>query len=114
MRTRACVDHPAPDLPPIRLAIGDSVVAGERATQWPEFVFVTGEAGEGWVPARHLSGDSGTVAVETEYDTTELSVSVGQEVTVLERDDLSGWWWCRADDGRTGWVPVLALETAET
>ena len=110
MRARACSHHEVPDRPPLRLVPGERVRAGERDDQWPAFVFVSGARGEGWVPARHLSGNGGEVIVLTAYDTTELPVDVGDEVDVLERDDVSGWWWCRNGAGREGWVPVSALE----
>jgi SH3-like domain-containing protein len=31
---------------------------------------------------------------------------------LVERDDpeFPGWWWCRALDGRSGWVPVEFLD----
>lgn len=83
---------------------------GERDTQWPAFVFVTGSSGKGWVPSRYLSADTGLAVVITEYDTTELELSAGEEVAVIHHDDASGWWWCRRDDGVEGWVPVSALE----
>lgn len=81
-------------------------MVGERDTDWPAFVFVTSAGGQGWVPARHLSSDTGAAVVELAYDTTELAVAAGQEVTVVDKDDESGWWWCRADGGAEGWVPV--------
>lgn len=112
MRVTVRLSHEVPDRPPLRLAIGDQVIAGERDTQWSAFVFVTAAVGEGWVPARHLSGDSGIVIVSEAYDTTELAVGAGEEVEVVERDDESGWCWCRSDFGLEGWVPVAVLDAA--
>jgi hypothetical protein len=43
------------------------------------------------------------------YDTTELPVAAGDEVAVIERDDISQWWWCRSVSGAEGWVPVEVL-----
>jgi hypothetical protein len=85
-------------------------MVGDRDTDWPSFVFVTAAGGQGWVPARHLSAASGAALVERPYDTTELAVTQDQEVTVLDRDDASGWWWCRDDSGAEGWVPVSVFE----
>ncbi|MDJ0925961.1 MAG: hypothetical protein QNJ77_15525, partial [Acidimicrobiia bacterium] len=82
-RATAHTGHEIPDRPAIRIQVGQIVAAGERDTQWPEFVFITCEEGAGWVPARYLSGDSGPVIVHTPYDTTELPVVAGQEVAVL-------------------------------
>jgi hypothetical protein len=110
MKARAVSGHEVPTREPIRLELGDEVTVGERDTQWPAFVFVTAASGEGWVPSRHLSADSGTASVITPYNTKELDLAAGDEVDVLERDDASGWWWCRRADGAEGWVPVSALD----
>ena len=110
MNARAVSGHEVPAREPIQLEPGDEVTVGERDTQWPAFVFVTCASGEGWVPSRHLSANAGTASVITPYDTTELDLVAGEEVAVLERDDTSGWWWCRRADGEVGWVPVSALD----
>ena len=109
MRALSDRGHIAPEGPPLQLAVGEQARVGERSTEWPEFVFVSTNHGTGWVPARYLSGDRGMVVVEQEYNTKELDVAPGREVTVLERDDVSGWWWCRGEDSDEGWVPVAAL-----
>ncbi len=110
MKVRSSRGHVIPERSPIRLVVGQKVYAGERGTEWPEFVFVQADAGDGWVPARHLSDDQGPAVVKVAYDTTELPLVPGQEVTVLDRDDISGWWWCRDEDGGEGWVPISVLE----
>lgn len=107
---RAITAHEIPERAPIRIEPGDVVEVGQRDTTWPAFVFVTTPSGEGWVPARHLDvGDSDGVVVDG-YDTTELATSVGEVLSVLERDDESGWLWCRNQDGREGWVPASTVE----
>ena len=112
MRAFAPEGHDIPDSPSLRLAVGDAVDAGPRHDHWPAFVFVTSPKGTGWVPSRDLSADRGTATVTDPYDTTELALPPGASVTVVSRDDESGWWWCRADDGAEGWVPVEALRPA--
>jgi len=109
MRARAPRGHHVPERPPLTLAEGEPVIVGARDTTWPAFVFVVSSRGEGWVPARCLTADSGSAVVVEGYDTTELALDPGQEVVVVRRDDESGWWWCRADDGSVGWVPIDAL-----
>jgi hypothetical protein len=44
------------------------------------------------------------------YDTAELTVDPGAELTVVETDLGSGWLRCSDPIGREGWVPVLCLE----
>jgi variant SH3 domain-containing protein len=107
---RARRAHAVPDRPPIRLAVGDTVEAGGRDTDWPEFVFVTTSDGCGWVPARYLSGPSGRAVMQTAYDTSELATEAGEILEVLVEDSQSGWVWCRSADGREGWVPLNTLD----
>ena len=39
-----------------------------------------------------------------------IVVGRGAEVLVEREDpEFPGWWWCRAADGRAGWVPVDLL-----
>ncbi|MEI2776593.1 MAG: SH3 domain-containing protein [Tetrasphaera sp.] len=109
-RVTARTAHDIPERPPLRVAPGEQVECGRRDETWPEFVFVTTAHGSGWVPARHLLGDEGPTEVVAAYDTTELPTEVGQVLEVLDEDLVSGWYWCRAADGREGWVPISTLE----
>jgi SH3 domain len=78
---------------------------GERDSEWPAFVLVTAETGSGWVPERHLDRQGASAVVIERYDTTELATEEGEELEVLHEDLPSGWLWCRAKDGREGWIP---------
>lgn len=110
---RAKTPHQIPDRPPIQVSVGEQVNVGERDREWPEFVFVRSTNGSGWVPARHLSSNSGPAVVRTAYDTTELPTQAGDLLQVLVEDLISGWLWCRSVNGREGWVPVNTVEPAE-
>lgn len=107
---RATKAHTIPQRPSIRVVPGQHVQAGPRDTDWPAFVFVTSEDGAGWVPERHLDTSSDPAVVVTAYDTTELATNAGEELTLLERDDPSGWALVRNAAGRTGWVPLSTVE----
>jgi hypothetical protein len=89
--------------------VGDRVNVGERDSEWPAFVFVTTQKGSGWVPERHLDRQGAGAVVTEAYDTTELRTQEGEELEVLDEDLTSGWIWCRAKNGREGWVPQRAL-----
>jgi hypothetical protein len=101
--------HEIPDRPPIRVRPGDRVEVGERDSEWPAFVFVTCPQGSGWIPERHLDRQGVSAVVTEVYDTTELPTEEGEELEVLREDLASGWLWCRAKDGREGWVPERTL-----
>jgi hypothetical protein len=78
---------------------------GERDSEWQAFVFVTTHTGSGWVPERYLDREGAIDAMTQAYDTTELPTELGEELDVLHEDSRSGWLWCRAKNGREGWVP---------
>jgi hypothetical protein len=106
MRRTLTNDHEAPNRPPLHVHAGEVVCVGDRDTEWPAFVFVTTDAGSGWVPARHIDAD-GTML--RDYDTVELTLPAGTTVDVIEDDPESRWAWCRAADGREGWIPHRAF-----
>ena len=108
-RLRATTAHQISDRPPIQVRPGDEVSVGERDDEWPAFAFVTAAAGSGWVPARYLSAASGPATVLRAYDTTELPTAAGDVLSVVEHDVEGEWTWCRAADGREGWVPDRKL-----
>jgi SH3 domain len=107
---RAIKAHEIPTRAPLRVGRGEAVTIGERDTTWPAFVFVTAAGGEGWVPVRHLDAESGSTTVLEPYDTTELPTEQGEILTVVTRDDESGWLWLRDRAGRQGWVPADTIE----
>jgi SH3-like domain-containing protein len=102
--------HVISERPPLSLASGDVVTVGRRDSDWPAFVFVTTAGGSGWMPSRYLSADTGRAVVETPYNTTELATTSGEILEVVDRDDESGWLWCRSTDGHEGWVPNRTVE----
>jgi len=101
--------HAIPERSPLSLVSGDVVTVGRRDGDWPAFVFVTTARGSGWVPSRHLSADVGRAVVETPYNTTELATRRDEILEVMDRDDESGWLWCRSAEGREGWVPSRSV-----
>jgi len=107
---RAVKAHHIPQRPSIQVAAGQRLRVGELDTTWPAFIFVTTEDGQGWVPARYVDTSSSPPVMVAPYDTTELPTSVGEVLTVLIRDDLSGWTWVRNAAGQEGWVPDDTIE----
>jgi len=109
-RLRATASHEIPDRLPIQVAPGQQVRVGQRDTEWPAFVFITTRNGAGWVPERYLDTSSDPAVALTAYDTTELATTAGEELTVIERDDPSGWAKVRNAAGSEGWVPLRTVE----
>jgi hypothetical protein len=111
-RLHAISSHCIPDRPPIQVVPGERVRAGQRDSEWTEFVFVTTAEGAGWVPERCLDTSSDPAVVLVGYDTTELATTAGEELALVERDDPSGWAWVRNAAGQEGWVPLRTVAPA--
>jgi uncharacterized protein YgiM (DUF1202 family) len=110
-KVRVIKSHPPSTISPLQVRPGDRVQVHERDDEWPAFVKVTTLAGSsGWVPSRNLSAAEGSAAVITADNTQELAGQPGDLLTVIERDDESGWHWCRNAGGQEGWIPVRSLE----
>ena len=111
-KVRVIVEHRPSRTPPIKLRPADNVHVYERDDEWPAFVKVaTPNGASGWVPSRYLSATQGEAMVVTPYDTREVAGEPGEVLTVIERDDESGWLWCRNQNGEEGWLPSRSVET---
>ncbi len=96
---------------PIRLAAGERFTLTGKADRWDDradWVWLWGiavDGREGWIPAEFVEQrDPTTGLARRDYDARELTVKVGDEVESLVA--AAGWHFCRAADGRVGWVPV--------
>lgn len=95
---------------PIRFERGEVVSVGRRDQQWTAYVWGSDQEGRaGWVPEEYLqmTGPREAVALR-EYDATELTVSRGEHLDVL--DEAGGWLLCRSTRGQVGWVPANHVE----
>jgi Variant SH3 domain len=109
-KLRATAAHVIPGRPPIQVVPGQRVQAGQHDTDWPAFVFVTTGDSAGWVPKRYLDTSCDPAVVITGYDTTEIATTAGEELTLIQHDNPSGWAWVRNAAGREGWVPLRTVE----
>jgi mannitol-1-/sugar-/sorbitol-6-/2-deoxyglucose-6-phosphatase len=114
-KVRAVKAHVPPGRAPIVVVPGEELTVGERDDEWPAFVLVTTSSGaQGWVPERRLElfGDGRGTPVRR-YDTTEMAIVPGTELTVVEADLGSGWLWCKGAEGAQGWVPVGCVDPSD-
>lgn len=107
---RAATAHAIPERSPIQVMPGQRVQVGQRDTDWPAYVFVTTDDGAGWVPERYIDISVDPAVVISDYNTTELPTTAGEELTLVKRDDPSGWAWVRNAEGQEGWVPLRTVE----
>jgi len=85
----------------------------DRETEWSGWLWCTTDAGKtGWVPADYVKRHGHKGEAIRGYDATELTVSAGEELAILE--EAASWYWCRAKDGGLGWVPKQNVEILKT
>jgi hypothetical protein len=97
---------------PIRFSAGDRISVGRRDKKNPGWIWaLLANGNAGWAPEQYLEIDESiqTAVARSDYDATELSVQIGDEVFVSK--SLAGWYWVRLqNDGSEGWVPAACLE----
>ena len=94
---------------PLFLNKGERVSVERKKTDWDGGLWCLTERGKkGWVPEIYVGLDGKNGVALRVYDGTELSVSEGDRLVVLE--EQSGWFWCRTEKGKLGWVPKENVE----
>jgi variant SH3 domain-containing protein len=98
---------------PIAIEPGDLVHVGKHDAEYPGWVWATSArtGKNGWVPEEFLTIDGANGQARRAYTAQELTVSVGETVTVVQ--ELLGWAWVQADASRKGWVPVSHLAVSQ-
>jgi SH3-like domain-containing protein len=98
---------------PLKLRRGDEVAVTEKECEWPGWLWCADTDGvQGWVPTSYLDRAGGTARLLRDYDATELSVSVDDELEIIEEE--SGWFRCRKPSGEIGWVPENVVASMQT
>lgn len=94
---------------PIALNVGDELTIEDRGSEWPGWIWCTTSKGKsGWAPESFIQRNGNRGAAMRSYDATELSVTEGEQLTIIE--EVSSWYRCRTEDGRLGWVPKQNVE----
>lgn len=109
---RVVKDYQAEFPDPIAVDAGEAFRVSARTSAWENnpvwmWVWCTDQRGKsGWVPKNiiQMEADGQTGTTHAAYDASELTVTAGQELTVEQEE--SGWFWCRDEQGRHGWVPI--------
>jgi hypothetical protein len=81
-----------------------------RDNRWHSWIWCSDLDGRSaWIPEQFLSFYVNSRAIlNTDYDSTELTVEIGE--TVIGIRILDGWIWCRNNVCKEGWVPEDNLE----
>jgi len=94
------------------ISIGEQILIGDRDTEWEGWVWCTNSVGESrWAPEIFFERHGDIYIALRDYESTELSVQVGEILLIGEEE--CGWGWCSKDAGhsdQSGWVPLEFLE----
>ena len=107
VRVITAYQSPFPD--PLIIKAGEKLDLSDRESDWPGWLWCTTLAGKsGWVPAAYIEPMGQIGLACRDYDATELSAEIGEELTVS--DEESGWLWCTDQKGNNGWIPAGNVE----
>ncbi|MFX1375161.1 MAG: SH3 domain-containing protein [Promethearchaeota archaeon] len=101
---------PFPD--PVKLQEHERVQIIKKESEWPGWVWCISKNGkEGWVPKSYLEIHGKSAILLQDYDATELTVAVGEELIIENQE--SGWIWGSNKEGKKGWVPLKNVKIIE-
>jgi hypothetical protein len=87
---------------------GDEVTIGREDPEMPGWYWCKNQNGvEMWIPRTHLRIEGQRGHFTQDYNSTELSVDVGEVVQVL--GESLGWAECLDHNWRYGWIPTDKL-----
>jgi len=104
-KCRVISEYQSPYSDPLVIKAGEQLAIGEKESEWSGWVWCTNQNGKSrWVPEKYVQRQGDTALALRGYEATELTVSVGEELTLGEQE--SGWIWCTNQEGQSGWVPA--------
>lgn len=97
---------------PVKFCVGDDVSVGIKDYEYPGWIRVTTTCGnEGWAPEWYIDQTSQPAKAIYDYDATELTVVVGQRLTL--HHFLNSWVWAETECHQLGWLPSACLDYKE-
>jgi len=94
---------------PLIIKAGEVLTVEKKESEWAGWTWCVNKQGKsGWAPNSYLEINGDSCTALHDYDATELTIAVGEELTVLNEE--SGWFWCKNKEDCTGWVPVDCVE----
>ena len=106
---RVIEDYISPYTEPWIMAQGEILAVGEKDSEWTGWIWCTNKEGESrWVPENYLEIHGNSGKAKQDYNSTELSVKVGEEL-IIEKEEAE-WYWCTNQEGKSGWVPIKNVQ----
>lgn len=108
-KCRVIEDYISPYTEPWKMVRGEILSIGEKDTEWTGWIWCTNKDGESrWVPESYLELQGNSGKAKQDYDSTELSVKIGEEL-IIEKEE-SDWYWVKNQQGKWGWVPIKHVQ----
>ncbi|HHF3214035.1 TPA: hypothetical protein ACPJ12_004698 [Vibrio diabolicus] len=96
---------------PLYLKRGDKVTLGLTDDEFPNWIFITNDAGEqAWAPIQyieHVVGSQMGIMLQ-DYDNLEFNTVLGERLSV--HFELNSWYRVSRSTGEIGWVPVQTVK----
>ena len=115
MKKKSCkviADYKSPFPEPLRLQKDDVVQIEKKESEWPGWIWcIIKEVNQGWTPYNYLEIQGKNATLIQDYDATELTVTLGEEL-IIEKQE-SGWIWASNKEGKRGWIPIRNVKILE-
>ncbi len=104
-KCRAIEDYNSPYTDPLIINKGKILTIVEKESEWKGWICCINKMGESrWVPENYLEIKGNKAKITRDYNATELSVNVGEELAIEEEE--AEWYWVTNQKGKSGWVPI--------
>ncbi|MCK4381341.1 MAG: hypothetical protein KAW51_09415 [Candidatus Lokiarchaeota archaeon] len=108
-KCRVIEKYESPYIDPLLIAKGEILTIGEKESEWSGWIWCTNKDGESrWVPENYLEIHGNSGKAKHDYNSTELSVKVGEEL-IIEKEEAE-WYWGTNQAGKSGWVPIKNVQ----
>ncbi len=106
---RVIAEYQSPYSDPVVFSAGEELTIGEKESEWSGWVWCTNQEGKSrWTPETCIEQKGDIGVMRCDYEATELSVTVGEELVMGKEE--SDWVWCTNQEGKSGWVPADNIE----
>ncbi|UCC21261.1 MAG: hypothetical protein JSV62_08285 [Promethearchaeota archaeon] len=108
-KCRVIEDYKSPYTEPLIITKGEIITIGEKDSEWTGWIWCTNKSGKTrWVPENYLEIEGKLGKMKQDYNATELSVKVGEEL-IIEKEEAE-WFWVVNQQGKYGWVPIRNVQ----
>ena len=113
MEKKICLvieDYESAYTEPLIITKGEILTIGRKESEWSGWIWCTNKLGKSrWVPESYLEIHGNTGKAKQDYNATELTITVGEEL-IIEKEEAE-WFWVINQQRKSGWVPIKNVKT---